>query len=336
MAKANRPRSVWDDAEELPRAGTVDTQRLLRAARWTRWYLRASAVLLPVVLLALLANLGRGNDGDEPGAATLDVGARSVASAAVQRWLDGSPQPVPGAVLLTWDAMTVLPGAQAATDSQPASRLESHDLTILSSTGVRLQVQVLVRVVDGVGQPVGSPALVPVAEAAGDPVDPSVQWPGLDSGSASSDVTAAVTSWAQAFTSGDATTLRQQVGDPDPSHTYLPLRGLDGAVPTVGAAAWVMDTSGSDPVRTDRMVVRVTLTLPWSGRATTSSTTAATTEYDLLVEQAGSAAPRVVAWGGPGTGPVLQPYMNAIAAEVAAPDADEPVVAPTTAAAGTP
>ena len=36
--------------------------------------------------------------------------------------------------------------------------------------------------------------------------------------------------------------------------------------------------------------------------------------FDVLVTGADTAAPRVVAWGGPGTGPTLVPFGNAVAA----------------------
>ena len=47
--------------------------------------------------------------------------------------------------------------------------------------------------------------------------------------------------------------------------------------------------------------------------------------FDVLVTGADTAAPRVVAWGGPGTGPTLVPYGNAVPADTTPAQATEVV-----------
>jgi hypothetical protein len=59
----------------------------------------------------------------------------------------------------------------------------------------------------------------------------------------------------------------------------------------------------------------VTVSLLWKGEkapAFGSSTSGPQTTMDLLLERADTAAPVVVAWGPPGSGPGLVPYQNAV------------------------
>jgi hypothetical protein len=72
------------------------------------------------------------------------------------------------------------------------------------------------------------------------------------------------------------------------------------------------------------MAVRVELAITWPSAEPTSQTAGPTTPpaeppdaaarvaFDVLVTGADTAAPRVVAWGGPGTGPELTPFRNAV------------------------
>ena len=88
----------------------------------------------------------------------------------------------------------------------------------------------------------------------------------------------------------------------------MPMVGLAGADHEVGPAAWLLDGSGE---RTSQMLVQVSVQFSWPGTDSTRTAAPAAT-YDLLVDGADSAAPRVVAWGGSGTGPILVRFQNAI------------------------
>jgi len=134
---------------------------------------------------------------------------------------------------------------------------------------------------------------------------------------------AAVQAWAAAYTSGDPAALRLTVGDPDPARGYLPLTGVAAADTTVGPST-VLDPA--------TVAVRVELAITWPTAEPAGSATAAVTSpaeppaaaakvaFDVLVTGADTAAPRVVAWGGPGTGPELTPFRNAVPTSRAAPD----------------
>ena len=335
----NRMTSVWDSAEELPRAGTADTNRMQRQVKLLRRYARASMVLLPIALLGvvLLASSASSQSGS---AASVDVGQQAVASAAVTRWLDADPAPLPGGRLLTWDSMRVVATTKAdSATGTDAATLEEHSFTVLTGTGARVQVQVLVRVAGAQVQVAGAPSLLMVEQEQTGRVDTALQWPGSEPGAPSDEVVRAVKSWAAAYTSGDPAALRQQVGDPDSSHAYLPLTGLSGAQPTVGAGAWLTTQSGHSTNRTGYMVVRLTLPLAWNGGPVDKDgkARAASTDYDLLVADAATAAPKVVAWGGPGTGPTLTPYANAVGvdAQSSGGATTAPAVVPTPTPTGT-
>ena len=122
--------------------------------------------------------------------------------------------------------------------------------------------------------------------------------------------------WLAAYTSGSDAALHLAVGDPNPAHTYVALSGVRQASYTVLAAAPVGKPADGD------LAVEISLSLVWdhehvaspelAGMNGTSGSPARQTTMDLLVAHASSAAPVVVAWGPPGSGPSLRPYENAI------------------------
>ena len=76
----------------------------------------------------------------------------------------------------------------------------------------------------------------------------------------------------------------------------------------------------------------VTRTTELPGTAAAKTTSGQSVSFDVLVTGADTAAPRVVAWGGPGSGPTLVPFGNAVAIgdldRSAAPPAAGPTAAP--------
>ena len=79
---------------------------------------------------------------------------------------------------------------------------------------------------------------------------------------------------------------------------------------------WLTEGEGEEVERTGDMVVSLTMTLPWNGQGADDSGAQTLATYDLLVTGADTAAPRVVAWGGAGTGPTLSAYDNAVAGQI--------------------
>ena len=166
----------------------------------------------------------------------------------------------------------------------------------------------------------GGPSLMPVqlGPSAGSAATQSGPWPGLvATTSVPPAVSQTVQSWADAYTSGNPATLALAVGDPDTADHYTPLSGVAAVAATVGEAAQVKGTTGDD------MAVEVALDITWAGQQNGQSTNGPSggnqsavnpqgpqTTLDLLVERAHTAAPVVVAWGPPGSGPTLIAYKN--------------------------
>jgi len=316
---SHRDDLAWDTAVEVPRSGLPDAELTHRRYRRFRRYANLSMVLLPILLvITLLAVMRTISAPDvEPVAPPTAPATQPVAMAAVRTWLAQDPSPLPGASLLTWQDYTTLPKVPPRDGSEPEHvTRQSHDLLVQAATGSLLQVQVLVVVADdGSATALGEPSLVAMPGANPDLVG-TTAWSGLEGDSPSPDATKAVETWAAAYTGGDPLALRQVVGDPNTGHAYLPLSGLDGPKVSAGAAGWLVKADGDTVERTGDMVVSVTLTLPWTSLRAKERENPPTAQFDLLVAGADTGAPRVVAWGGPGTGPTLVAYQNAVTGTV--------------------
>lgn len=311
---AARPATMWEQAEEVPRAGIPDTDKLVRRMKWNRRLIWAVVLTFPVLGLAFFVTASslKAAAETEPVMVEVDADARAVAMTAVEEWLAGDPAPLPGGVLVSWDEMDVLPafvpGPQDG-DVDPATipDLQTHTLTVRDAAGMRYRVQVLVaKNTLGELSVIGTPSLLPVAPSSAWATGVS-PWPNHDATTSGESVNTAVTAWAEAFVSGDPGKLRLVVGDPDADHAYQPMTGVVDADVEVTGAAWLTDDAGE---QTSQMLVQVQVRFRWPDTDPRSAPAAAT--YDLLVDAADSAAPRVVAWGGAGTGPVLRPFQNAV------------------------
>src|SRR5699024_961151 len=196
-----------------------------------------------------------------------------------------------------------------------------HNFTV-TAQGRLFAVEVSTLTDPGLGTVVvGTPSLMPHVPAA-ENLTAASPWPGAVEAQMPQRGPDVVTSWAQAFTSGDPEQLRLATGDPDGSHSYMPLTGayLVGAeVKDVAVPKGQLTDRGKAPDAPSSLVVRVSLALSWDsppaegeqegqGQIPESSRVS----YDLLLTSTDTASPRVVAWGGPGSGPSLSPYANAV------------------------
>lgn len=307
--------SPWEQvgAVTVPRPGGPDDRKSQRTLSMLRRYMRVSMWLTPVLMLSLIVAIGN-MGGSSTGSATSQAeaaAARGVAASAVTAWLNQDPAPVPGATLLTWDSTTDLGHVVAdPSTGTPAYTLRSVQFTLDSGTGARLTATVLIRDDDttGVVTVAAEPSLGLSAPSTVSEVTLGQQWPDLSLDTPTQAAAQAVKLWAEAFTGGDSVALRTVIGDPDTTHTYLPLSGLTDSQVSVQGGAWLMD--GND--KTSSMVARVALTLTWSGAGVPTGQEPGSSSYDVLIVDADTAAPRVVAWGAPGTGPTLVAYGNAI------------------------
>jgi hypothetical protein len=287
--------------------------------RWVRWAVHASLFLVPALALALVVTLS--NQGPT-GSTSVAVSSptQAVAAAAVHRWMQETPSPVPGGQLLTWDGDTPLPqpSMQPGSTSLPADMV-SHTFTVLASTGQLFKVSVVTATTAAQGTfAISEPALVPLAPAETGATAQS--WQTLTPTTPTDGVRTAINAWTAAYTSGDPGSLLQVTGDPDTSHSYMPLTGVKFTSVDASQAAEVWgDTkpkAGADVP--PAMVVRVDVNMYWLKRGETtvpgnlSASQVSPASFDVLVERTNTASPVVVAWGAAGSGELLTPHQNAI------------------------
>jgi len=322
----SRVPKLWGDQIAAPRA---DVTTPGDGARKLAVYKAAAYIALFGVPLMILLNILVLNksvtSSSATGAATTSGGAasspgRAVALLKVASWLAQVPAPLPGGLVLSWDGATTV-ATQTTTDSSAApigsitqfSKAEIDSFTVLDGKGLLYNASVEVAIdtrPGGGAQVVSGVSLVPQAPAATDGWANGIPWPGLTKDTEPSPVDTAIQSWASAYTSGDASTLGQAVRDPDSGHAYVPLRGVASVTSTPVVAAYL------DPTKKTTMLVQATLDISWTGAAATDpavrTQSPVPTTIDLLVQQADTAAPVVVAWGAPGSGLSLTPYVNAV------------------------
>lgn len=322
---------AWADAvEDAPRADLPDEKHSKRA-RWKRRYVWAATVLFvpalvlnAVVIVNSMTSSAQEEDPSVLAAETspLAIEARAMAEMEVERWLASSPSPLPGGLLLSWNYAEPVEALSPEEVDQSGEEVAweqvlKHDLTV-SAAGALYSVNVTT-VVDPLAgvELVGSPSLLPYAPAASSGF--TGYWPGAQAVATTEAIDQAVHQWARDFTGGDPSALRLRVGDPDGSRSYMPLVGVTlYSVEVVGATVQehlLEEETGRPPANPEQVVARVELRVLWDGDAEADDSAQRNLQpisYDVLIDRADTASPQVVAWGGPGSGPGLQPYENAV------------------------
>jgi len=306
----------WFDAEEVPRAGVSDTERLARRQRLYRVVVWAAIIAFPFAVLGVLIRVTSPTTRTVLSASSAGTGAvspgKAVAYEELFAWLDQTPSPLPGGRVVSWDgAERVSPVRlpKGSADAGPAAPTEIDRFLVVSGAGTMYQADVeVVYGADG-AYALGGPSLEPITAAPASAASGASPWPGVvPSTDVSSAVQAAINSWVTAYTSGSPEELRLSVGDPDGSVTFFPLSGIESASATATAVA------PTGPAGSDEEMVEVTLAITWDGESTDQAVSGGgpATTMDLLVARASTAAPVVVAWGPAGSGPSLRPYQNAV------------------------
>lgn len=305
-----------DEADEVPNVALPDGRRLARRQAWTRRYVKASVILCPLLLLVALAAVTKSQH--QPVTPTSGSPGQIAATVELDKWLAEHPSPLPGASILSYDGATsVTPpkGYKGAPLSWKGAieefTLVSHPRSNPETWHVGIEVA-LDR--SGGAVAISGPSFLPSVAAQPGAWSQGGPWPGLTvSSSVSGAVQTVINNWLSAYTSGSDAALHLAVGDPNPAHTYLALSGVRQASDTVIAAAPVGKPADGD------LAVEVSISLLWDHEhlpppsiSGTSGSPGPQTTMDLLVAHASSAAPVVVAWGPPGSGPSLRPYENAI------------------------
>ena len=323
----------WDYSDDLvPRVGLPDADKMVKRQKWLRRYVKTSVYLLPITLvltmLVALSNVHPRTTGARSNASAVSSPGRVVATLALERWLAETPAPLPHATIQSWDgAHDIAPAPVKGGPGQSApvlwtAELDTFTLVVGSPSKPMVYSAVLEVALKPSGGAValGGPSLTvesPTSTASG--WDTGAPWSGITStATVTPAVQSALNGWLTAFTSGSGSQLRLAVGDTRSSVHYVALSGIASATDTVVAAA-TRAAPNLAPVPTNTNpsaeIVEVTLSLLWKGEkapAFSSTTSGPATTMDILLERAATAAPVVVAWGPPGSGPGLVPYQNAV------------------------
>lgn len=248
---------------------------------------------------------------------------KAVAVSEVQSWLAEKPSPLPQGKFLGWDGYTDVPFPEVNDEEKnkssykpPTYSVERHHFSVEGPDNALYRVDVQVAIDESTGPHIiGDPSLMPRPITETD-FQPDSPWPGMtDSGNVPDSVNTAIVSWQKAFVSGNSDELRQIVGDQNESHVYLPLAGVESAEVEVTNSAFFTENEDGDDVPGPTMLARVEITPTWASTgasATDQSAQMPVLTYDLLITDAQSGSPKVVAWGGPGEGQELKKYGNAV------------------------
>jgi hypothetical protein len=330
----------WADngVTDAPRTGTDDYKKLRRKKNFYKLYVwSASALFLPVLASNFIIAGNFLADDEEP-VITTDSPRKGRAIVEVENWLGTNPEPVPGGQFLSWNSVDKLPDKPLEKNEEPPADppvVEVHRLTVASESGALFDVDVQLATTKAEGTAVvAGPSLIPQPpEGRSSSTNDASAWPSLESASIPEQGETAVQTWAQAFTSGDPDQLRIAVGDPDANAAYVPLSGVTVDSISLQEAGLRTMTDDSDDPQPDLITAQVRLVLDWDGMQPEDAEAVANTDepsdeptgaaeaddrvtqhvdYDVLITGASTASPRVVAWGGPGSGINLQPYDNGL------------------------
>ncbi|MET4144007.1 hypothetical protein [Arthrobacter sp. UYCo732] len=322
--KRNNPADdFWgNEAEELPRADVGAVQTTVKRLKLVKIWVVGSCVLLPVALLAIISFMPKFLEKPYVAPAVnnqLDSPTKPVAIKTVEDWLAKSPSPLPGGKVLSWDGVEVQAEPKSETDPntnqvKETQGLQLHTMTLVSPSGsfFTTQIQVGYSPVRG-AKVIGEPTLIPRAPDDKQTWPNLVAWPNLVNVSKTEPVEQAATAWAKAFTSGDPDALRLSVGDTGANRSYIPLvqvTATDVRVGDVGSQKPAKDAPSDK--KPSQVVAQVSFAVNWQSAPLGRGETPSRVTYDVLIEQADTPSPKVVAWGGAGTGESLKPFMNAV------------------------
>lgn len=332
---------AWDDfgeKEETTREGIPRLNQVQKDKKRILSYVKMATYSWPVLALVTslvgFTSFTATLDDDKPvagsSAQTLtseEALQRSLAVETVTEWLSARPSPLPRGRVLAWDGAEIVPQITEPTEKNqdgdvvPWPIYRAHRVSLVqtpapeSNDTVRYYTAVVSIATSNTGPLiVGEPSLIP-AVAPSTSTTLEQLWPGAVTVQVSEPVQVAVSNWAKAFASGDGAALKQTIGDPDQTHFYIPLPGFTMGKAEVRAATLPPGAKTSDETvlaNPDVLVARVALSGYWPGSKTGSdgSDSKAVLSYDVLVADASSGSPRVVAWAGVGAGLTLEPYGN--------------------------
>ena len=318
---------VWDPTEvehsdqEGPSALAADRfTRSQRALRWARIMVWTAVFATPLLILANLLAVGEILFASKPepvAQASTDSPNKAAAQTAVEQWLSADDAPIPGGRVLSWDRSDVIraPGDVEQPNGKPKFMpgLERHELSVVDSSGATYTAEVQVAYSDVQGaQVLGTPALIPQIPGDESGLAQTDPWGMVTTVSAGESATSAAKAWADTYFSGDPSRLKLLIGDGDQNRGYMPMPKGRVVAASVERAALLPGTEDTEENKKNppALMVRLKVQVDYSGG---SDTQAPSFTYDLLMRGTDTAAPRVTAWGGPGSAPSLEDYENGVA-----------------------
>jgi hypothetical protein len=265
----------------------------------------ADLVVAPLILLMILITILGGtatNSATSASGTVLNSPIVYQGEVNIQQWLASTPPPLPGGTIVSYYGQMPAPTpAKPQLDSTVANYRIASFIVLSHGTFYKVSVE---EELNGQNASVVSnaPSIIPLGPTANISSAISSPWSGINpTGDPPNGALAqSIQGWANAFTSGSPASLALAVGDPNSSDHYVPLSGVSQVQSTVLYYA---------PTSTTTAIAEVNLAIAWSGHPLPK---AANYAFDILIERPLSAAPVVVAWGPPGSGPSLVPYQNAV------------------------
>ena len=229
----------------------------------------------------------------------------NAAQASLARWID--EQQIIDSPYASWT------GGQSTTLADGGVQW-LHLFDVLTPQGARYIASVNVLVSpDGTQVTVlGSPSVWAVDSSPNVARGSDIVWPNTVQARHSDAVVAAIEMWGKAYTGVSPTELRLAVGDKDATRFYAPL-GQQAVYEGVRVMSAANPVDAQGAALLDALIVNVRLEFANPSDPQGDSEAVA---YDLLISEADTAAPHVVAWGGRGTGHLLSPYDNAVGYEL--------------------
>lgn len=338
-----KKKTPWDlEATHVPRADIKTGRKGRLLSKLLRIGLVITILQAPLSFLGLLnfvATMGSDPATDTgpniQQVAVEPAPGQGEARLAVQKWLDAQATNggLTGTSIVSWAGSTT-----AKALDTPTSEAFIHSFDVQTAELGMVRVQQVVYAEKGSMAVVASdsaPAIVARGQM-DSRVSTTTTWAGFHTAGELTGIDSAATTWARSYTSGDSESVRVAVRDPQLTHVYPTLDGVQQVqVEMVDVAQRTVEANASDKEKDDAAsfaLARVKVTVLWSedARANTSSGASdgggenpakkqadissgqgTTMTFDLLLTDVASGAPLVKAWGPEGSGPTLKEYQNA-------------------------
>lgn len=346
MARKNKKKQAvndffTDDVVETPTEGASIFRTPDKQALFYRWMIRINVfVMLPLMVIVIFGMAADRflADGEAPPSREEVVSEfRPLAEEAVNRWVED--EPMPGLELLGWSyAVTLedredviasmeedetLPEDPEEVASIDSTEVHYFNLTTSSGTFYTASVQVAHNPVDGAR--VASDVSLIVDE----PMALDPDYTGFDEDQVTEvteGMTRAAQNWSEAYYSADPDELKLAVGDGRDGYGYMPMPAAEEIEASVDSAMIhpAAEITEESP-QPNLVYARVNLTIIWplpemdddeyeamQEAGTLPEPDEMTVSYDVLMEDADTQAPVIVAWGPVGEYELLEPFSNAV------------------------